>query len=175
MSSTRDRVDVVLEAWQESWPDADFSGRQVIWRLQILGAMIDRIMHQDMFMSAELTHSGGRALMTLRAGGSPYRRPAGQLARACGITPGSMTVAIDRLEEIELVKRMPDPTDRRGILVALTPKGLEVAGKLQESYAASEAEILAPLSATEREELTSLLRRFLVGLEARRPEATQQI
>lgn len=175
MTSTRDRVDDVLERWHESWPEADFSGRQVIWRVQILTATIERILNQDILMSAEIPRTAGRAIMTLRGGGSPYRSAAGRLAKACGITPGSMTAAIDRLEVLELVKRSPDPADRRGVLVSLTPKGIEVAEQLQASYAAAEAEILSPLDATEREELTALLRRFLNGLEERRPDAIQQI
>lgn len=175
MTSTRDRVDDVLERWNESWPEADFSGRQVIWRMQLLAAMIDRILDQDTFMSSEIPRSGGRVLFTLRGSGPPHRDSAGQLAKACGITPGSMTAAIDRLEALELVERSPDPTDRRGVLVSLTAKGVEIAERLRVSYAEVEAEILSPLNAAERKELTMLLRRFLNGLEEQRPDAIQHI
>lgn len=46
-----------------------------------------------------------------------------QLAEECFSTPSYMTVVVDGLEERGLVRRRPDPTDRRVKLVSLTRKG----------------------------------------------------
>ena len=43
------------------------------------------------------------------------------------VHPTSVTGTIDRLEAQDLVKRVPNPTDRRGILVRITPKGRRAA------------------------------------------------
>jgi len=50
---------------------------------------------------------------------------AGALAAAAGITSGSMTATIDKLVDNHLATRTPNPNDRRGVLVELTPKGKE--------------------------------------------------
>lgn len=46
---------------------------------------------------------------------------AGELAKAVGISPGSATVMIDRLEKVGHVTRESNPNDRRGILVCPNP------------------------------------------------------
>jgi DNA-binding MarR family transcriptional regulator len=52
---------------------------------------------------------------------------AGKLAEEAGLSPGAMTSAIDRLERVGYAKRVPDPSDRRRILVEYTPKAREKA------------------------------------------------
>ena len=47
---------------------------------------------------------------------------AGYLAAATGLTTGSITTAIDRLEQRGLARRLRDPSDRRRVLVELTDK-----------------------------------------------------
>ena len=49
-----------------------------------------------------------------------------ELAGKMGITTGSLTVLVDRLERGGFVVRKPHETDRRSILVALTPSGEEL-------------------------------------------------
>ena len=56
--------------------------------------------------------------------------PAGQLARAAGLSPGAMTVAIDRLERAGYARRARAPEDRRSVLVEITPKGRSRSGQL---------------------------------------------
>jgi len=46
-----------------------------------------------------------------------------ELAEAMGITTGTLTVLVDRLESKEYVRRKPHDTDRRSINVELTDKG----------------------------------------------------
>ncbi len=51
------------------------------------------------------------------------RMPAGRLARLVGLSPGAMTVAIDRLERVGYARRLRAPDDRRSVLVEVSPKG----------------------------------------------------
>jgi DNA-binding MarR family transcriptional regulator len=55
---------------------------------------------------------------------------AGELAAAAGLTTGAVTAVLDRLEEKGLVRRVPDPKDRRRILVEVTERQREEAGRL---------------------------------------------
>jgi DNA-binding MarR family transcriptional regulator len=48
---------------------------------------------------------------------------AGELAVVCGITPSAMTEMIESLVEDKHARRDDDPTDRRAVLIAITPAG----------------------------------------------------
>jgi DNA-binding MarR family transcriptional regulator len=64
--------------------------------------------------------------------------PAGKLAEECGLSPGAMTAAIDRLERAGHVRRVRDAGDRRRVMVEITPESRERAwaiyGPLQRAY-----------------------------------------
>ena len=55
--------------------------------------------------------------------------PMGVIGSRLQVHPTSVTNAVDRLEKAGLVERQPHPTDRRAVLVALTPEGRELAAK----------------------------------------------
>jgi DNA-binding MarR family transcriptional regulator len=69
---------------------------------------------------------------------------AGDLAEASRLTTGAITAVIDRLERAGYARRVPDPSDRRRVLVEVTPKAYEAAMELMvEPY----RELYAPLAA----------------------------
>ena len=55
---------------------------------------------------------------------------AGEIAVQTGITSGAVTAMLDRLERDHLVQRLPDPTDRRRVLVQLTDKARRLAAEI---------------------------------------------
>ena len=55
---------------------------------------------------------------------------AGDLAEASRLTTGAITAVIDRLERARLARRVPDPSDRRRVLVEPTDKAYELANEL---------------------------------------------
>jgi len=50
---------------------------------------------------------------------------AGRLAEATGLTSGAITTALDRLERAGFARRISDASDRRRVLVELTPSARE--------------------------------------------------
>ncbi len=58
------------------------------------------------------------------------RMSAGDLAQESRLTTGAITAVIDRLERAGLARRVPDPSDRRRVLVEPTEKALELANEL---------------------------------------------
>src|SRR5437763_16142420 len=58
------------------------------------------------------------------------RMNAGDLAEASRLTTGAITAVIDRLERAGLARRVPDPADRRRVLVEPTPKAYQIAAEL---------------------------------------------
>jgi DNA-binding MarR family transcriptional regulator len=79
----------------------------------------------------------------------------GQLGHRLQLTSGSVTALVDRLERQGLVERRPHPTDRRAIVITLTPEaesfGMETYGPFGEELTA----LAARLSPQTREEMTA--------------------
>lgn len=84
------------------------------------------------------------------------RTPA-ELAEAAGVTRATMTGLVDTLERDGLVKREPDPADRRTISVRLTAKGEKFLGEFLPGHFKLISELMAPLSESERKTLVRLL------------------
>jgi DNA-binding MarR family transcriptional regulator len=102
----------------------------------------------------QLSASQGSALATL-VGAGPLR--IGQLAEAEGVRLPSMTEIVARLERDGLVARRPDPDDRRGIIVEVTPDGM---ARYAESIAARVTFLrdrLARLSASDQAAIRAAL------------------
>jgi DNA-binding MarR family transcriptional regulator len=64
---------------------------------------------------------------------------AGQLATGSGLTSGATTRMLDRLERIGYVRRLSDHSDRRRVLVELTPRARKLASELYGSFEAAGA------------------------------------
>jgi DNA-binding MarR family transcriptional regulator len=78
-----------------------------------------------------------------------------------GIDPSTMVSLIDQLEAAGLAKRRPHPTDRRAREVAITPKGRRLLERGRQMTMQVEDEVLRGLTAAERRQLLTLLRRAL--------------
>src|SRR5919205_1178172 len=68
---------------------------------------------------------------------------------------------VDRLAGRGLVERHPDPSDRRGVLVRLTPEGKQAVDGAFTALLDAERELLADLSPADQAVLAGLLRRLL--------------
>jgi MarR family transcriptional regulator, organic hydroperoxide resistance regulator len=82
-----------------------------------------RLRARDMQRRDRTTYAQSRALLALASEGRGAEIPAGQLARAADLHPATVTGMLDGLEEAGLVSRRRSETDRRSVLVALTPEG----------------------------------------------------
>jgi DNA-binding MarR family transcriptional regulator len=90
----------------------------------------------------------------------------GKLLRATLVTSGTRTNRIDRLELTGLVRREPDPHDKRGVLVRLTDDGRR---RIDEAFADlldRERHLLVSLTDADRSTLAALLRTLLVDFDA---------
>jgi DNA-binding MarR family transcriptional regulator len=82
---------------------------------------------------------------------------AGELAHVCGITPPAMTEMIESLVEDKHARRDPDPTDRRAVLIAITPAGQVEVDRVQAAATAALLKSLERLSAEQRARLRAAL------------------
>ena len=83
-----------------------------------------------------------------------------ELARYTGLTSGSTTAMLDRLEKAEFISRKPNPEDRRGVLIEINDKWTESVGPMLAGVQKAHAELMARYSDTELEVIADFLTRF---------------
>jgi len=84
-----------------------------------------------------------------------------ELAGKMGVTTGTLTVMVDRLEEQGLLHRIPHEKDRRSWLVELTDKGQLHFHQHHQYHLRLTEEITAALSAEEQERFSVLLEKII--------------
>jgi DNA-binding MarR family transcriptional regulator len=158
----RDSVDEMLAVWVREIPDLDPLTEGIIERIQALSWNFDRSL-DELLEAAELDRRAFSLLTKLRRNGPPYRASAGKLATDLRLSSGAMTNRLDRMEAAGLVRRLPDPNDRRGTMVEPTELGLKMWDKVAGASARREAESTAALSAAEKKQLHDYLRTVMAA------------
>src|SRR5262245_16060853 len=160
-----DHVDRWLEdAWLEDMPFLDLEVEGIVDRMNGLSRRIKRSQNA-VIAEHGLTYQEWDVLGALRQSGPPFRRSAGSLAKRTDLSSGAMTNRLDRLEKAGLVKRLPDPDDRRGVLIELTDAGEKKWVETAKVQAAYENLIGKALNKREKQQLNSLLRRLMLEYE----------
>ncbi|GAA3531701.1 MarR family winged helix-turn-helix transcriptional regulator [Nocardioides daeguensis] len=157
----RDEVDELIEAWARERSDLDLAPVSVFSRISRLAHHVDRARRQA-FTTHDIESWEFDVMAALRRAGEPYELSPGRLLRETLVTSGTMTNRVDRLTTRGLVERHPDPTDRRGVLVRLTPDGKDAVDGAFAALLEAERELLSGLSAEDQAVLAGLLRRLLV-------------
>ncbi|GIG28944.1 MarR family winged helix-turn-helix transcriptional regulator [Cellulomonas marina] len=164
-ASVRDEVDRIVAAWGRERPDLDVRPLEVLSRVSRLARHLD-LARRSAFARHGLEAWAFDVLSALRRAGRPYRLSPGALLTQTLVTSGTMTNRIDRLAEQGLVRRLPSPDDRRGVLVELTPAGrLRVDGAMADLLDVEES-LLAGLGDEERARLADLLRTLVAPFDA---------
>jgi DNA-binding MarR family transcriptional regulator len=162
MSAYRDEVDRLIADWKRERPDLDISPFAVLSRISRISRNLD-IARRDAF--ADLETWGFDVLAALRRAGDPYQLSPGALMQDTMVTSGTMTNRLDRLEELKLITRQPDPDDGRGSLVTLTASGMRAVDKALEGLLEHERELLKGLTREQRVALADLLSVLAAHLE----------
>jgi DNA-binding MarR family transcriptional regulator len=152
-----DEVDRLVQAWQRERPDLDISPMEVLSRITRLARHLDRARRQA-FAAHDLETWEFDVLAALRRAGKPYELSPGRLLRETLVTSGTMTNRVDRLAARGLVRRAPDPADRRGVLVQLTDSGRTRVDAALSALLTNERALLTGLGAADRKRLAGLLR-----------------
>jgi len=159
-SDEPDVLDANLDVWVREIPSLDRLTEGVVERIQKLA----RYFNETMDSTLAETGLAGRTYWTLgrlRYQGPPYRLSAGEVAEDLGLSSGAMTNRLDRLEQAGLIRRLPDPDDRRGVIVEPTEAGHAAWDKAVYIQAGREKLIASVLSDDEKEHLYELLRRLM--------------
>ena len=124
-----DPIDRAGELWQQVWsasPSASATMRVATSIMRVQQILLAR--YDEALRPYGLTFARYEALVLLRfsrRGALPLKVVGHRLM----VHPTSVTNTIDRLEAAGLVERMPNPSDGRGVLAAITPEGRQVVEK----------------------------------------------
>ena len=156
----RDEVDSLVDAWARERSDLDLAPVEVFSRISRLARHLD-LARRDAFTAHDIESWEFDVLAALRRAGAPYELSPGRLLRETLVTSGTMTNRVDRLTGRGLVERLPDPHDRRGVLVRLTPEGRATVDDAFEALLVAERTFLTRLPEKDQARLAGLLRTLL--------------
>ena len=159
----RDAVDLIIEQWRQERPELDPEPIGIIGRISRLARALEQELER-VYRQHGLEPGWHDVLATLRRQGAPYQLRPSDFASSLMLTSSGTTKRLDRLERAGLITRAPDPGDRRGVLITLTPAGLELIDTVTDAHLANEDRLLSSLSDSDRRRLADLLRKLQLGL-----------
>lgn len=162
----QDHLGEMLDAWRRVRPETDVEAMEIVPRIVRLAHLWDEFV-QELTASFGLKRGWLDVLSALRRSGPPFRLPATRLARSVLLSSGGMTARLDRMEAARLIRRLPDPNDRRGVLVELTRRGKDVVESVIDAQRDHYEPVLSVLTRNERTIFGDMLRRQLIAFESR--------
>jgi DNA-binding MarR family transcriptional regulator len=142
VSRSPDPADELVAAWQTELPDVLGPETELVKRVTLLARTLSDAVDAEL-PELDLTPAEFDVLAALRRAGKPYARRPNDLTRALLMSSGGTSNVVNRLAARGLVARRPDPDDRRGTLVALTPDGVALAEEAVRASTAAHAAALA--------------------------------
>jgi DNA-binding MarR family transcriptional regulator len=161
-----DSVDFCTTDILSRYPSIDPDVEGIVDRLSTIQKHAGRIFEKTL-AGCGLNHGEYRLLLRLATRTDDRKMSAGRLSQLLLLSSGAMTNRLDRMESAGLIRRVPDPNDRRGVLVEMTDKGEKVLDQAVLASAKEDAAMVSSLSAKEKAQLNHLLRKVLGELESR--------
>ncbi len=166
--AAEDDVDRIVAQWAHERPDLETEAMAVFGRVYRIARLVgDR--QESVYATFGINRGDFDVLATLRRSGEPFRLAPKDLTASLMLTSGGMTGRLDRLERRGLVTRAPDPADRRGLTITLTPEGRTLVDDAVTAGLEAQREVLEHLPATSRTHLSDLLRDLLDAVYASGP------
>ncbi|MFG2102028.1 MarR family winged helix-turn-helix transcriptional regulator [Micromonospora echinaurantiaca] len=162
----RDDVDGIVEQWRRERPGMRPEPMAVFGRIYRIARLVGDEQERT-YARWSISRGEFDVLATLRRSGEPYTLAPKQLAASMMLTSGGMTGRLDRLERAGLVRRSPDPADRRGLQITLTPTGRKLVEEAAEAGLAVQRRLLDALPPEDQDRLADLLRTLLGAITER--------
>lgn len=153
-------LDAAREHREQALPGLDGPDGSYRAHLSALGQLIEIYFHR-LLKPFRLSASDFRVLSTLRVRPREYRATPQALNGVAQMTSAGMTRTLDRLEDAGFVDRIPNPEDRRSILVGLTDSGWEFAESVLRDLDGTRGELLGEISEQDRKAEIEALRRII--------------
>jgi len=117
-------------------------------------------------MGLSVTDSECLSFLSMKGSASPK-----ELGQYTGLTTGSTTAMLDRLEKVGYIHRRSNPNDRRGVVVEIDKKWREMAAPLVAGVQKAHIELIAEYSDSELAVIADFLTRFTQNVQ----EQTEKI
>jgi DNA-binding MarR family transcriptional regulator len=158
-----DSIAQVIAGWHAARPDLRVEPIAITARLARLQARLGPRL-EEVFVRFGLRGTDFAVLATLvRLEGERISQR--RLGAELGLSPGTISLRIDRLVGRGLVEREPDPDDGRGAVISITRHGRELFEACAPEHLTNAGELLSGLSDEERDQLGHLLGKLLYTLE----------
>jgi DNA-binding MarR family transcriptional regulator len=158
----RDRIDVFLERL-EGIPGLDYEVEGIVDRINSLQKRFRHALEETLGEHG-LTWGEWKVLGSLILDEGGCCSP-GDLSTELELSSGAMTNRLDKLEQAGLVRRVPDPDDRRGVKIELTDAGRRAWTDSTSAQARKEALVASALSKRQQVQLNSLLRKLMLEFD----------
>jgi len=164
-SGARVPVNQIIEQWQRERPDLDPAP------MRLFGALAQAHMLTTPYINRVIARHGlvrgtFDVLSALRRAGPPFSLTPKQLAESLMLSGAGMTSRLDRLEQLHLVARLPEPNDRRSLKIQLTQKGVRLIDEVIPQIVSAQWQLVSALGDRDTATLVDLLRRLTETLFA---------
>jgi DNA-binding MarR family transcriptional regulator len=155
-------VDAIVAQWAVQRAELDTLPMEVFGRIyRIARLMGDRV--ERAYAPFGIGRGEFDVLATLRRAGAPHTLSPSELSATLMLTTGGMTGRLDKLDRAGLVRRIPDPADRRVLRAQLTAKGRKLVDEAVGAGLVEQKAALDQLPAQQRAALAGLLRTLLAA------------
>ena len=143
----------------DEYPDGEALCTEVHATLVRVGEALLAEIHR----SQRETFGVSQAVMTTLAviDGSPDLLTPSEIAERLIVPAASMTSIVDTLESMGWVRRVPNPADRRSVLLAITDDGRIAVDQLLPGIRAIEVDSISVLTVAERKAMLAMLEKIL--------------
>jgi DNA-binding MarR family transcriptional regulator len=151
----------VGDDFTDEYPDGDPLSAEVYASLVRTGSSLLLELERSMQTTFDVPHSVLNSLAVIDGAGEPLTPS--QISERTLVSSATMTGTLDQLEYRGWVRRLPNPDDRRSVLVEITDEGQAVANQLLPGIRKLEHAVLGGLTVSERSTLLQLLAKVLAG------------
>ena len=165
-----DVLDGIVQDMHDLYPRLEVTGLPIVGRVLRLARYLES-RREVQLGEYGLTVPDFDVLATMRRQAGNQAINIRKLQRSMMLSSGGTTKRLDRLENAGHIERLPDPNDRRGVLIRLTPDGLSLIDDILPAVTRAENELVTTVidSDDERTGVADVLRRLLLtqeGLES---------
>jgi len=163
-------MDAILDGWRREMPDLDRPKFHFAKRVARLDQLLEEALSRCL-APWNLVIADHNVLTVLRTAGVPYElRPTDLCDRLVRTSAGIANI-VKRLEQMKLVERIPDRSDKRSSWVRLTGDGIEVAEETMRAWDAVQEKMFADVDPQLARQVSDMLRTVLLAVGDDEPAA----
>lgn len=158
-----DLIDEIIEGWQNYDHHLDTSGTEIVGRIIRLQSLVARKVDENLAQHGLTVGEFDVLAALLRA--QNYQLTPTKIQELMIVSSGGLSNRLLRLEKDGRIVRLPDPSDRRGVIVQLTATGHELIKTVIPTHLAIETGFIRDLNTKDKHQLQNLLKALLLTLE----------